>query len=48
MRTAFRAGLRELGDRSRGGVESGVAYCHRCAAALLGHKVEKPGPFEVL
>ena len=25
-----------------------AAYCHRCAAALLGHEVEKPGPFEVL
>jgi hypothetical protein len=25
-----------------------AAYCHRCAAALLGHMVEKPGPFEVL
>lgn len=25
-----------------------AAYCHRCASALLGHEVEKPGPFEVL
>jgi hypothetical protein len=24
-----------------------AAYCHGCAAALLGRDVAKPGPFEI-